>query len=542
MKELITYLSGNVPGGIILYFLVILLTFFVLFFMYRVNELFTGKHFLRWMLASVVIYTAIYAGIWFKNPPHFLYKRYSVGIFQSNTEYNWLGEYLTEVVTGQIEPYRSEKEYFFPYTWLYRISPADSVESSKFRERVYRKMPLHKLLKGEVQRINDKFSVQLSLYEYPKGKLLRKAKGEFSPGELEKFRQWTRENFRSYLPFKKKTESKPLPLFDSVLVQVKRNFYKRKYKQALDLLSSVDQPIHRVPEYDRWYQYIQIRIAGEQRLKHPPANPFSKIIPEWQKKLQKARAVLVNYLREGYEDVLTNMLVAESYLWEENFSAAEVFLKKAYLENPFDVDILLNLSFLHPSRFQEFGFKKMGDLYQQIIIFCPIEEAVLLKLSQYLLDNHPAYTAPPDYARKTLERYLSINPYSVKGWLMLGQVYSLQRSREEALFAFLKADSLKPQSGLIHFNIGVLYYEWEKYDQAEEYFKRSIKYDDYLDSHLYLGAIYKLKGEYRKALQEFRYRVAHKRGDNDEYAYQAMKGIRDCLKLLGEPQTMEENQ
>lgn len=539
MKELITYLSGNVPGGITLYLLIILLTFFVLLFIYRVNELFTRKHFFRWMLAGVIIYTAIYAGIWLKNPPHFLYKRYSVGIFQSNTRSNWLGEYLTEVVTGQLEPYLSKKEYLFPYTWLYRISPVDSVESAKFRERIYRRMPIHKLLKGEVQKAEGKFSVRLSLYEYPKGKLLHRVEGEFSPQDLEKFRQWTRENFRSYLPFKKDAELKMLPLFDSVLVCVKRNFYQRKYKQALDLLSSLDQPVRRVPEYDRWYQYIQIRVAGEQRLKHPPTNPFSKNVPEWQKNLQKARAVLVNYLRKGYEDVQTNVLVAESYLWEENFSSAEIFLKKAYLENPFDVDILLNLSFLHPSRFQEFGFIKMGDLYQQIITLCPIEEAVLLKWSQYLLDNNPAYTAPPDYARKSLERYLTINPYSVKGWLMLGQVYSLQRSREDALAAFLKADSLKPHNGLIHFNIGVLYYEWEKYDKAEEYFKRSVEYDDYLDSHLYLGAIYKRKGEYRKALNEFRYRVAHKRGDNDKYAYQAMKGIRDCLKLLGETEAGE---
>ena len=125
---------------------------------------------------------------------------------------------------------------------------------------------------------------------------------------------------------------------------------------------------------------------------------------------------------------------------------------------------------------------------------------------------------------------------------MLGQVYSLQRSRKAALQAFLKADSLLPHNGLIHFNIGVLYYEWEKYDRAEEYFQRSIEYDDYLDSHLYLGAIYKRRGEYRKALKEFRYRVAHKKGKDDEYAYQAMKGIRDCLKLLGETETGEEKQ
>jgi tetratricopeptide (TPR) repeat protein len=115
---------------------------------------------------------------------------------------------------------------------------------------------------------------------------------------------------------------------------------------------------------------------------------------------------------------------------------------------------------------------------------------------------------------------------------MLGEIYSRENQRERALSTFLKADSLNPGNGKINYNLGVLYYEWDKITSAKEYFIRSIKYEDYLDSHLYLGAIYKEEGNYKKALERFRYRVLHKTGEDDLYAYQAMNGIKLCLEAL----------
>ena len=59
--------------------------------------------------------------------------------------------------------------------------------------------------------------------------------------------------------------------------------------------------------------------------------------------------------------------------------------------------------------------------------------------------------------------------------------------------------------------------------------------DNYLDAHLYLGVIFQERGQYEKALERFRYRVAHKTDEDDYYAQQAMKGIRECLDALKIP-------
>jgi tetratricopeptide (TPR) repeat protein len=230
-------------------------------------------------------------------------------------------------------------------------------------------------------------------------------------------------------------------------------------------------------------------------------------------------------------------MVAESYIWQRDYASAEIFLEKAHVDNPFDIDVLLNLSFLHPSRYKEFGFSNIENIMDEILYYCPIDEPVLLKWSENILEGNPAYTAPPKKARRTVEKYLDINPYSYKAWLMLGKILAQNLERNEALKAFLKADSIFPKSGVVNYNIGVLLYEWHQSQRALKYLEKSVEYDSYLDSYLYLGSIYEEQGQYQKALEYFRYRVSHRKGENDYYAIQAMKGIQKCLDLLGEQTT-----
>ncbi len=236
----------------------------------------------------------------------------------------------------------------------------------------------------------------------------------------------------------------------------------------------------------------------------------------------------------------TDNLVAESYLWEQEFSTAEIFLEKAYSENPFDIDVLLNLTFLHSSRYREFGFRGIQDIYQQIIDVCPVGETVLLQWCDKILLGNPGFTAPPKLARQRVEKYLECNPHSYRAWLMMGKIDAQGMNREKALGAFLKADSISPRNGMVNYNLGALYYEWNRKELARIYLEQSIDYGNYLDAYLYLGAILKEEGRYQEALEKFRYRVAHKQGEDDFYAYQAMKGIQECLEALGQPQSKPE--
>jgi tetratricopeptide (TPR) repeat protein len=504
--------------------------------MYRVNELFTRKHFLRWFFITIVIYSIIYVAVWKKFPPPQMYKRYSVGLIQSNTSGNWFGEYVTDLITKCIKPYVSEKEYLFPYQWIYRITPSDSALSPTFNRQIFQKLPIHRVLVGNVNKKGKKVKAFLQVLEFPSGKSLKMAETDFFMYNQRKFLDWLTREFGRFLPFHDQNKFPQFYNADSLLQLSKRQFFCKNYQAGLHLLDSRKDEVDTNSELNLWHQYAEIKLAGLGRLGAEPKNPYGKRLPEWQKKLKLVRNGLVDFLRAGHQDLMTKVLVAESFIWEEDFSAAEIFLEEAYVENPFDIDVLLNLSFLHASRYKEFGFSGIQAIYEQILAICPIEEQILLQWSDTILLSNPPQTAPPKSARERITKYLEINPHSYKVWLMLGKIFAQALHKEQALKSFFKADSIQPNSGVIHYNIGAFYYEWREPAKAKDHIIRAIEYDDYLNAYLYLGAILKDQGKYEEALEKFRYRVTHKQGKDDYYAYQAMKGIQECLQALGQKQ------
>ncbi len=534
MDQWISFLSGNVPGGIFLYLALIMVTFIILFFMFKVNELFTLKHMFRWLIFCIVIFTIAYIAIWIKNPPPHVYKRYTIGLLDSNTSENWFGEYLTQIITQHAKPYVSEHEYLFPYHWLYRTIPADSALNQNFIKHIYKVMPIRKVLTGNVIKENKNFTVKLKLIVFPSEEVLKEAQARFHTYNQVEFIRWVINEFDDFLPLNNGDNLQRLYPPDSLLLLAKRKYFLKEYEECLKLLRGKDSSTNADLNAEIWHHYASIKLAGREKLQAPPRNPYSKQLPKWKLNIQKSRDQLLNYLRAGYDDAMTNILVAESYIWEEDFSTAEIFLEKVYVENPFDIDVLLNLSFLHFSRYKEFGFTGSQDIYQKILSICPIEETVMLKWGDNILRSNPSHTAPPKMARDFVLKFLKMNPYSYNALLLLGKIYSQSVNRDLALKVFLKADSLNPKSGIINYNIGALYYEWGKFEHAKKYLNNAIDYDNYLDAYLYLGVILEEEGKYQEALEKFRYRVSQKQGEDDFFAYQAMKGIQECLEALDE--------
>ena len=175
------------------------------------------------------------------------------------------------------------------------------------------------------------------------------------------------------------------------------------------------------------------------------------------------------------------------------------------------------------------------DLVARILNICPSNEAVLKKYIEKLLLNVQVTKAQSDEIKGRIDKALALNPASIVAWMLKGKYFNMNFDYEAALAAFQKADSLSPEDGVIQYNLGVTYFKMERPEEAEHYFQNAVKISDYLNAHLYLGAIYKDRGEYEKALERFRHRVANKEGDDDYYALQAMKGIRECLKALDIP-------
>ncbi|NOX37232.1 MAG: tetratricopeptide repeat protein [Calditrichaeota bacterium] len=537
MKEWITLLSGNVPGGIGLYLLLLVTLLFIFYYFYRTSELFTGKHFRLWFLGSWLLLTLIYALIWIKHPPPQLLKRYSIVFFAERPQDRWLAYFFRDEVSDRTRPFESARSFFFPQRWFYLANFSQPLSDSLFY-RLAEKIPIHRFVLGRIERNGRNTELVLQYYEDRGRRKVAENRlviNRLHPGEqLSPVMKWIHQFIPQYF------FQMDQVIDDSLFALARDHFFRKQPEKAISLYQKSLKMLGIDDKRLKWVHYARIRYAEHLRaLSGEKRNPFDFRERPWEKINRQARNRLLLMLRENTRmyvgDTYLNMMIAESFILEEKFGDAEVFLKSAYADNPFDVEILDNLSHLHPSRYKDLKFSGKNGILEKILIYCPLYEEILVEFVERLLKISPIHGEPPLKVRDYLQRYLALNPASPVAWNLLGKFYYLTFRNQEALRAFFKADSLDPGNALIQFNIGVVYHKLKELNKAEAYFKKAIAINDYLDAHLYLGEIYLERGEYEKALKEFRYRVAHKTGPDDEYALEAMKGIRKCLEALNIP-------
>lgn len=527
------FLSGNVPGGFGLYLLLVLVLFLAMHSASRSNELFTPRLFRRWFGAVWAVITGGYLLLWFGNPPPAVYSRYSTMFSVQQPGDAWLAYYFRDEISRQLKPGTSATHYFFPERWHYRAG-VDCVQADETRcEELARSIPLNRVLRGRLLREDDQTVLVLSLMEFPAGRTLAEKSFGVSPENpgqsLAEMIRWAGRHFPQ-------RENRMLPEPARKAFVLARNaFYQADYAESLRLLKPLLQEDPADTDYRKWYFYNRIRQAAA-RKSEQPADPHRVTRTEWQLTLDEARKFLLGLAKTNFEqdalDPLLNNMIAESFIIDEYFNDAEEFLRIAFGEDPFSMEVLENMTLLHESRYRDLPFNDKMSLYQRILNICPLNERILEEYVDKLLLNVQVTDAQSKEIRERVHRLLTINPASVTALSLLGKFHSLNFDYAQALEAFRKADSLQPGRAQSQYNLGVTYYQLKDHDRAETYFQNAVKLGDYLEAHLYLGAIYKERGEYEKALAQFRYRVARKQGDDDYYAVQAMKGIRECLEAL----------
>ena len=537
MKQFLDILSGNVPGGIYLYLVLFATLFFIFLYFYKTSELFTRRHFIRWFVGSWVVLTLLYAYVWWHNfPEEYFLKRYSIYVQAHSPEDNLWAYYLRDELSERTAPQKNRWTYFFPQRWFYYARLDCQVDSARCLY-VIQTLPIETVLWIQVA-TNTEGALEAEVVLLENGQdVSERQRFRIDPGNpfatVQKIIEWGKNSF----PFRENADLAPLP--DPLQIRARDAFYRGEYEQSYRLFrqalskSGVDTNAH------PWYQFAKIRYALVLKARQGWVNPLNKEEQPWQRLNRQARNTLLRILKESngryMDNPFYNMMIGESFILDERFHDAEIFLENAYIQAPFDVDILENLSHLHPSRLENLKLKNKYQVWQKALTYCPIYEELLVKYVEFLLNVHPIQGDPPIIARQLMNRYLALNPGSPTIWNLLGKYYLMIRQYSQAVAVFQKADSLNPRNSLTKYNLGVAYYNLRNYTKAESFFRQAIAIDDYLDAHLYLGEIYREQGDCQRALREFRYRVAHKTGPDDAYAYEAMKGIRDCLKKLGMP-------
>lgn len=533
---MLEYLSGNVPGGIFVYLLVVITLFLALYSSSRRNDLFTPAQF-RWWFAGIWLFlTALYAGFWLRNPPAAVLSRYAVAV-HVESPYEWRGQWLREEIESLLPAYKDQSTYLYTGRQLPGAGILTSPEDIERWQRQVSALRIENAIVVTLKRSSSGWHLALKALPQNHKKLL--------PAEItlnfdniasfqEDFRNWVSAAYQ--LP---STEISNGNLPDSLFMTAKVLFRSSKYQKSINLCVKARQRWPEHNEITRLINFNRIRLAGKTRVAEGPRNPFDHEPREWQRQLQEARAALIILIKDNIEDniedpQLTNMM-AESFIQEELFVEAQEFLNLAYAANPFDAEVLENLSLLHPSRYKSLGFSSETELLLRILDLYPAHVATLSRYVERELLSVPVKEAATENSRKRLNHALKLNPDSPEILLLQGKFLLAVFQYQQALDTFARADSLQPENAITHYNMGICAFKLDDLPQAEAYFKKAIELEDYLDAHLYLGVIYQRNEQFQKALTAFRYRVANKTGDNDYYALQAMKGIRECLEALNIP-------
>ncbi|MDP3794339.1 MAG: tetratricopeptide repeat protein [bacterium] len=99
---------------------------------------------------------------------------------------------------------------------------------------------------------------------------------------------------------------------------------------------------------------------------------------------------------------------------------------------------------------------------------------------------------------------------------LLAQIYDRQGNLSEAIRAAENTKQLDPFGTGIAFQLGFLYYKGERFDEAEQEFKRAVnRQPNYSNARYFLGIIYDRKGDTKSAIEQFE-EIAKLNPDNTE--------------------------
>ena len=187
-------------------------------------------------------------------------------------------------------------------------------------------------------------------------------------------------------------------------------------------------------------------------------------------------------------------------LWQDNWSAALTYFKKAKEKNSQDAKVWFYLGYCYDSlgRWQE-----AIESYKQAIRIKPdyASAHVNLGVTYAQLGRHQdaieaykqAIRIKPDYGN---EHYIHKN---------LGAAYSELGRWQDAKEAYKQVIRIKPDDADAHYDIGVTYAELGRHQDAIEAYKQAIRIKpDFAEAHNNLGNVYGTLGRHQEAIEAYK--------------------------------------
>ncbi len=245
----------------------------------------------------------------------------------------------------------------------------------------------------------------------------------------------------------------------------------------------------------------------------------------FQQAIEKAKFFLTTAHKLDSMSTKIRHYFAQYYIFTHNWIAAEQEIQNSYRINRNDPELYVLMAKLNPSRFTKFGFRNEIELLEYALFLNPGHISAALGLSTYYVD----YLQDPRSAIKVIKEALAINPEQPDLLAESGRLYVMSGDFLKIMPVFEKILKIAPSNANVLYNLGIYYYNQKDYHNASRLFERAIELDAHLDSHLYLAYIYEQmaleeknpeqhQNYVDKAIENFRYRIKHKRDPKDPYS------------------------
>lgn len=249
---------------------------------------------------------------------------------------------------------------------------------------------------------------------------------------------------------------------------------------------------------------------------------------------EKAKTLLYPFIRAKNEPPQVTYLLGRMAIREQQFENAEIFLKKSFIDQPRNPRVYYLMSFLLPSRLEELGFASRKEILKKAVELDPGYADAVFDLANeyYITGTGSEQGAGTKNAMNEMEKYLYLNDEHPKIMSLLATLYLKTSKFDKAEEIYKILEERYPDNTDVLYNLGVVYYTKGEYKDALEKFIEAIKIDQNLDSYLYAGMTYEMLGNKEMALKYYQDRVRFKKSDDDEFAKEAMHGIRKLREEL----------
>jgi len=416
MAEIISLISGGVPGGALL----------LLFFLFTVN---LSLHFLaasklmdkklktrRQLVYSAVI-LLIYGLLWIQFRPPLPRERIVILPTVSadgKIHLNGRAFRLPESIQQQSLNNLTSRYIMHRWQWLLEAMAEDSLQNPQAWKTLARKMRPLLLVESRIQ--GNKLQYRF---------LDRNEKAATAWYVEEDTLVYTHllENMNEKFEVFRRIREVVVPM--NRIIQAQSYLILRRYEKALAVLHGLDEPEARILRAEVYFKKgLKIKIDREK----------SKYVKINNPEFDRAKRILQGLVKNRQDNTRVAYLLGRIAVQEEKFGMAEVFLKKALIDDPTDSRVYYALSFLLPVRLEDLGYGKRTDVLKKSLYYDPAYRQAAYELAnEYYLSGTGTQTGKgTTLAIQTINNYLKIRRGDPQIMSLLGILYIKTERLDEA--------------------------------------------------------------------------------------------------------------